>query len=94
MYSMLSTPLICCSMGAATDCSMVCASAPKYVALTCTTGGTISGYCATGNVTRQMPPSNTVRMAMTIATIGRSMKKLDMAATSPRRLRIRLGRDG
>ncbi len=28
MYSMLSTPLICCSMGVATDCSSVTASAP------------------------------------------------------------------
>jgi len=29
MYAMLSTPLICCSIGAATDCSIVCASAPR-----------------------------------------------------------------
>jgi hypothetical protein len=28
MYSMLSTPLICCSSGVATDCSTVIASAP------------------------------------------------------------------
>ena len=28
MYSMLSTPDICCSMGVATDCSTVTASAP------------------------------------------------------------------
>ena len=28
MYSMLSTPFICCSIGVATDCSMVSASAP------------------------------------------------------------------
>ena len=27
-YSMLSTPFICCSMGVATDCSTVSASAP------------------------------------------------------------------
>src|ERR1035437_5534295 len=50
MYAMLSTPVICCSMGAATDCSMVCASAPRYVALMVTSGGTISGNCATGSV--------------------------------------------
>ena len=28
MYSILSTPFICCSSGVATDCSMVTASAP------------------------------------------------------------------
>ena len=33
MYVMLSTPLICCSIGVATDCSIVSASAPGYVVL-------------------------------------------------------------
>ncbi len=50
MYSMSSTPLICCSMGAATVSEMVCAEAPGYCAVTTTVGGTTSGYSATGSV--------------------------------------------
>src|SRR5436309_2738751 len=33
MYNILSTPLICCSIGVATDCSSVTASAPGYRAV-------------------------------------------------------------
>src|SRR6267142_1848163 len=36
------------------------------------------GNCATGRLTIVTPPTITVRMAMTIATMGRLMKKLDM----------------
>src|SRR5271170_1209712 len=49
MYSMLSTPDICCSMGVATDCSMVVASAPGYVAFTWTCGSAMFGNCAMGS---------------------------------------------
>ncbi len=48
---MLSTPDNCCSMGVATDCSTVMASAPVYVAWMVTSGGTISGNWATGSET-------------------------------------------
>jgi hypothetical protein len=38
-------------------------------------GGTMSGYCATGRRCSITRPPITVRIAITIATIGRSMKK-------------------
>ena len=47
---MSSTPLICCSMGAATVSEMVWADAPGYCAVTTTVGGTTSGYSAIGRV--------------------------------------------
>ena len=37
-------PFSSCSMGVATACVTVCASAPGYEAETFTTGGTICGY--------------------------------------------------
>src|SRR5262249_5159916 len=40
-------------------------------------GGTISGYSATGSVSRQTAPRRTVMMAMTLARTGRSMKNFD-----------------
>src|SRR6185295_14789939 len=83
---MLSTPLICCSIGVATDCSTVCASAPTYVVCTCTSGGAIAGNCETGRLTIVMAPTMTVRIEMTIATIGRLMKKRDTLASCLGRL--------
>src|SRR5258706_12067920 len=41
-----------------------------------TCGGTISGNCARGRPRRETSPTITAMMAMTIATIGRSMKNL------------------
>lgn len=35
----------------------------------------MSGYCDTGSVWRQMSPPNTMRIAITVANIGRFMKK-------------------
>jgi hypothetical protein len=40
------------------------------------------GNCATGNVAMVIVPTMTVRMAITIATIGRRMKKFAMAQRS------------
>src|SRR5580658_6632054 len=80
MYSDRSTPFICCSIGVATDCSIVIASAPVYVVVRLTCGGRICGNCAIGRPSSDTTPSRTVRMAMTIATIGRRMKKLDTGA--------------
>src|SRR5262249_40075313 len=87
---MLSTPLICCSMGVATDCSTVCASAPTYVVCTCTSGGAIDGNNETGRLTSVMAPTMTVSSAITIATIGRLTKNLDMSPL--RRCRLVLDR--
>src|SRR5262245_26439950 len=75
---MLSTPLICCSMGVATACSMVWASAPTYLVWIWISGGAMLGNCATGKLTIVIVPMMTVRMAITIATIGRLMKNLDI----------------
>src|SRR5580692_6984353 len=38
-------------------------------------GGTIFGYCATGRLNIVTSPTTTCKMAMTIATMGRLMKK-------------------
>src|ERR1022692_2265009 len=76
MYSMLSTPDICCSMGVATDWSTVRASAPGYVAFTWTCGSAILGNCAMGRPDIATIPTITIRMEMTIATIGRLIKNL------------------
>src|SRR6266852_3130680 len=87
---MLSTPLICCSIGVATDCSTVCASAPTYVVLTCTSGGAIAGNCDTGRLTIVIAPTITVRIEITMATIGRLMKNFDIASLLPSQTRLEL----
>src|SRR5579872_2860307 len=74
MYSMFSTPLTCCSMGAATVSATTCALAPGYTAETSTVGGVISGYCAMGSVHSEMPPASVMMIDSTEAKIGRSMK--------------------
>src|ERR1044072_3207731 len=79
---MLSTPFICCSSGVATDCSMVTASAPVYVVETIICGGMMSGNCATGSDLIATSPPNTVMMAITIATIGRSIKIREIILTT------------
>src|SRR5690242_7704625 len=75
MYSMLSTPLICASIGAATDCATVLASAPGYDACTVTCTGVIVGYCCTGSTRIATAPAMTRMIETTAAKIGRSMKK-------------------
>ena len=75
---MSSTPDICCSMGVATDCSTVRASAPVYVVATWISGGTMLGNWAMGSPVMATTPMITIRMAITMATIGRLMKNLDM----------------
>src|SRR5512134_4029209 len=75
---MSSTPDICCSMGVATDCSTVRASAPVYVVDTWISGGTMLGNWATGSPVMATMPTMTMRMAITIATIGRLMKNRAM----------------
>src|SRR5258708_30898968 len=72
---MFGTPLIAFSIGAATVCSSVSADAPGYTAVTLTTGGAISGYCAIGSVRIAARPASTRNSDITAAKIGRSMKK-------------------
>src|SRR3982751_4821608 len=69
------TPLIAFSIGEATVCSTVVADAPGYTACTVTTGGAISGYCATGSARMEASPAMMKNVAITAAKIGRSMKK-------------------
>src|SRR5262249_26144688 len=75
-------PFTCASIGVAIDCSTVIASAPVYMAVVWIWGGAISGNCATGRRNASAGPPITKSMAMTIATIGRSMKNLDMVTLS------------
>src|SRR5512139_3304137 len=46
-------------------------------------GGARNGYCSTDNPVIVTVPSSTVSIAMTIATIGRRMKKLAIGYLSP-----------
>ena len=81
---MFSTPLTCCSSGVATEASTSVALAPMNVVVTCTIGGTISGYCAIGSPLIATRPSSTVTIEITIATIGRLTKNRAIAYfTSP-----------
>src|SRR6478609_5184340 len=75
MYIMPSTPLTCCSIGAATVSATTWALAPGYEADTSTVGGAISGYWATGRVNSAMLPPSTMTIDSTEAKIGRLMKK-------------------
>src|SRR5438128_12632676 len=79
---MPSTPLTCCSMGAATVSATTCALAPGYAAETSTVGGAISGYWAIGKVNSAMPPPKVITMDRTEAKIGRLMKKRENTVTS------------
>ena len=79
MYSMRSTPLTCCSIGVATDCSTASAPAPGYTAVTWMFGGDSCGYCSMGSVSRVCTPISTIRIASTMARIGRRMKNCAMA---------------
>src|SRR5882762_7120384 len=69
---------MCCSMTCTTVSWTVVAEAPGYVVLICTEGGAIGGYCSIGSVKTDKAPATMIRMAMTIAKIGRSMKNLAM----------------
>src|SRR3954452_24880581 len=71
---MKSTPLICSSMGVATDSSSVCALAPTYVAWIRISGGTMLGNWAIGRMNIETAPTSTMMMAITMATMGRLMK--------------------
>lgn len=76
MYSMPSTPLICCSIGDATESTTVSQSAPGYEVDKLISAGTMSGYCATGNDKAVITPPNTTMSDTHMATTGRRIKKL------------------
>src|ERR1700685_2261380 len=78
MYSMFSTPLICCSIGVTTVAATTSALAPGYWPETLMIVGAISGYCATGSRENDTPPRITNTIETTAAKIGRSMKKCEM----------------
>ena len=46
-------------------------------------GGAMLGNCATGSSDMDTRPIITIKMAMTIATMGRLMKNVDMAGYLP-----------
>src|SRR3954469_8350132 len=77
---MPSTPLMAFSMGAATVSSSTVAEAPGYTARTCTTGGAISGYWAIGSTRIAARPASAMKIEMTTAKMGRSMKNLENMA--------------
>src|SRR5260221_12612270 len=78
---MPSTPLICYSIGVASDCSTVSEYDPTLVVFTCISGGTILGYWATGRPRNATIPAIVMMIEITIATIGRLMK--NFAITPP-----------
>src|SRR3984893_7758622 len=73
-----STPLICCSSGVMTVSAIVLGEAPGYWPLTTTVGGTISGYSLMGSGGMASRPATVIKIASTVAKIGRSMKKEEM----------------
>ena len=74
---MSSTPLISCSIGAATVSASVSADAPGYMAVTAIVGGAMSGYCDSGSSGSANAPIRVMNTAMTPAKIGRSIKKCE-----------------
>src|SRR6185369_7929141 len=82
-----STPLTSCSIGVATDCSTASAEAPGYVAVTRMFGGARNGYCSIESPRMTTTPIKSVRIELTIATIGRLIKKLAMSGSASLHLR-------
>ena len=72
---MSSTPLTCCSIGAATVSATTWALAPGYWQVTLTVGGDTGGYIAIGSALSESPPASVIAIDKTVANIGRSMKK-------------------
>src|SRR4026208_886516 len=66
-------------MGIATDCSTATAEAPGTAAATRMDGGARNGYCSIERPLRLNSPIRTIRIEITIATMGRRMKKFAIA---------------
>src|SRR5436190_14758777 len=65
-------------MGVATDSMTASAAAPRYVVVTWIIVGLTGGYSEIGRRFSVIAPTMTVRIAITIATMGRRMKKSAM----------------
>src|SRR5450755_2957023 len=76
MYSMPGVPFTCSSMGMATVCSTVCASAPVYAPEIPTEGGVIFGYWSIARLSIQIIPEMIRTREITIAVTGLFMKVL------------------
>src|SRR5689334_19144878 len=72
-----------CSMTWVTVSSSVRAEAPGKIAVTVIAGGAMAGYCDTGSFRIERTPAIMMMIASTHAKIGRSMKNLAMAWSSP-----------
>jgi len=78
-----SIPVSCCSITWVTVEAVVSAEAPGKVAVTLTEGGAMPGYCATGRVMIASTPTPMIRIEITQAKTGRSMKKRAIARPCP-----------
>ena len=81
---MPSRPLSWRSSTVVTALSTVSAEAPMYVDVTVTWGAARLGYCSMGRLGMAMAPTSVMRMEMTLAKMGRLMKKSEnMVAHRP-----------
>ena len=71
---MPSAPFTCSSIGSVTVRSTTSALAPVKFAETYTEGGAIGGNCEMGSSGAEITPATVMRIAITLAKIGRSMK--------------------
>src|SRR5262245_4363040 len=67
-------PFTCVSIAVVVVCSTVCASAPVKFPAILTVGGEISGYWATGRLIKEIIPTSTMTMDITIAVTGLLIK--------------------
>src|ERR1051325_1351412 len=81
-----STPVIASSSGEATVSAITFGFAPGYVAVTCTVGGTTSGYSLIGSSGSAIAPATKMMIDSTAAKIGRATKKREKFMASPPRL--------
>src|SRR5258705_8341050 len=91
MYIILSTPTTWASIACATVASTTPELAPGYIVVTCTWGGTMSGYCASGITNSDSRPAIVVTRAMTMASRGLSTKiadSIDSTLFETRRYRV------
>jgi hypothetical protein len=72
------TPLIAFSNGVATVFAQTSALAPRYLALTETEGGMMSGYWLMGSEKKDNPPKSRNNREITIDSTGRLIKMLNI----------------
>jgi len=85
MYSMLSTPVTCCSIGVATDCSRVFASATGVVSLQPDSGGgNVRKLCDWQKRNRDRANDDGKDRDHNLATMGRRIEKTRPWLSAPR----------